>query len=66
MKNKIISYAKKIIKYLDKEYIYEKGSHNDLNWDCPECKAKILKGGLEWLIDIEEFGIKINKELKEL
>ena len=34
------------------------------NWDCPNCRAWHLIAGLEWYLDVEEWGEKFNKNEK--
>jgi len=43
-----------VIKHLQEGYISDEHRHSELNWDCIECRARILEGGLEWLKDDEE------------
>jgi len=50
---------KNIIKAIDllledikENAISKKHRHNEINWDCPECKFRILEGGLEWYRDL--------------
>ena len=53
-----IQQIKLLIKKIDKNF-----GHNCKTecWDCPVCKAMHLKAGLNWWLELEEFGEKCKK-----
>lgn len=66
MKNddKIIQAIDKILTFLQEGFISDEHRHAEINWDCSECKIRILEGGLEWLKDSlkDELDDKENNE----
>jgi hypothetical protein len=53
----------KAIKYLlsdiKKNGISKKHRHSEIDWDCAECRFRILEGGLKWYLGLLEFGEKL-------
>jgi hypothetical protein len=49
---KEIQAIKLLLKNIRKNAISKQHRHAVINWDCPECKFRILEGGLEWYLDL--------------
>jgi len=54
MKNdtKTIKAIKYLLSDIKKNGISKKHRHSELDWDCPECRFRILEGYLEWYLDL--------------
>ena len=47
---------------LKKDFISDEHRHDEFNWDCAECKARILEGGLNWWLDLKEWDREQDKK----
>lgn len=56
--NKETQAVKLLLKSIKKNAISKKHRHDELHWDCPECKFRILEGGLGWYLDLLEWETK--------
>jgi rubredoxin len=57
MEKEIIKAIKLLLKDIRKNGISKEHRHSDIDWDCPECRFKILEGGLEWYLNLRELDI---------
>ncbi len=55
MEKKIIKAIELLLADIKKNAISKKHRHSELDWDCAECRFRILEGGLEWYLDLLEF-----------
>lgn len=44
-----------LLKDIKKNAIDDEHRNVEINWNCPECKFRILEGGLEWYKDILKY-----------
>lgn len=61
MKNdtKTIKAIKYLLSDIKKNAISKEHRHSELDWDCAECKFRILEGGLRWYLNLLEFAKKL-------
>lgn len=51
-KSRQIQAIELLLKDIKKNGVSKSHRHDEINWDCPECKFRILEGGLEWYKDL--------------
>ena len=59
---KIMEAIEVILKEIKHNAINKSHRHAELNWDCPECKFRMLEGGLEWFKDLLVWDLKLNQK----